>query len=143
MSLDTYRKFFKPLHKRICETIRKHTDAKIALHTCGAVMELIPDLIDAGFSALNQIHVGASNMHPKKLKQEFGRDLVLWGGACDSQSVLPRANPEQVKEEARGNLQALMPGGGYVFGSINLIQSDVPPENIIALAEVVREFGAY
>lgn len=143
VSAELYREFIKPLHQRITATIRKHTRAKIALHCCGAIRPIIPDLIESGFDVLNPVQVGAAGMDPAGLKKEFGRELVFWGGACDSQKTLPFATPEKVKEEARRNLEALMPGGGYVFASINLLQSDIPAENVLAMAEVLHEFGRY
>ena len=143
VSTDRYRKYMKPLHKRITDTIKKYSDAAICLHSCGAVRDLIPDFIEAGFTVLNPVQVGAAKMNPIELKKEFGKDLVFWGGAADAQTVLPRATPAEVKEHARRNLDALMPGGGYIFGSINVVGGDVPPENFLALAEVVREYGAY
>ncbi len=142
-SKDTYHKFMKPLHKRIFETIRKHTDAAICLHSCGSVWDLIPDLIETGINVLNPVQVGAANMDTKALKREFGHDLVFWGGACDSQKVLPYATPAEVKEEARRIIGDLAPGGGYIFAPINMIQSDVPPHNIIALWEAIRDYGNY
>lgn len=142
-SRETYRKYMKPLHARIFATIRKHTDAAICLHSCGSVWDLIPDLIEAGINALNPVQVGVPKMDPQALKREFGRDLIFWGGSCDSQAVLPSATPAQVKEHAKRNIDALAPGGGYIFAPINMIQADVPPQNIVALGEAVRDYGAY
>ena len=36
-----------------------------------------------------------------------------------------------------------MSGGGFIFGAIHSIQDDVPPENIVAMLETVREGRAY
>ena len=38
---------------------------------------------------------------------------------------------------------ALMPGGGYVFNTVHNIQAEVPPENIMAMWETLREVGEY
>lgn len=142
ISKDMYRRLIKPYHRRICETIRKHTNATICLHSCGAIRDLIPDLIDAGFTGLNPIQVGTVKMDPVALKREFGKELVFWGAACDSQH-LPELTPAQVKEQGRKNLDALAPGGGFIFSPINMIQADVPPENIMAFAETLHDYGTY
>jgi uroporphyrinogen decarboxylase len=81
-------------------------------------------------------------MDPESLKQNYGKDLVFWGGSFDSQ-YLNRVSPEEVKKTARRHLEIFAPGGGYIFAPINMINNDVPPENIIALAETVQEFGSY
>ena len=138
-----YQKYFKPAHARICETIRKHTQAAICLHSCGSVWELIPGFIEAGFTVLNPIQTGAAKMDLVSLKREFGKDLCFWGGSVDSQTVLPYAPAEQVKEQARKSLEVMAPGGGYIFSPINMINADVPPENILALAQAVAEYGIY
>ena len=41
-------------------------------------------------------------MDAASLKDDFGNDLVFWGGGCDTQSVLGRVTPEDVKQYARG-----------------------------------------
>jgi uroporphyrinogen decarboxylase len=143
ISPKMYRKYIKPAHRRICETIRKYTDAAICLHSCGSIWDLIPDIIDSGFTVLNPVQIGAARMDPASLKREFGRDLVFWGGSVDSQKVLPFASAKQVMEHARQSLAAFSPGGGYIFAPINMINADVPPQNIMALAEAVRLYGSY
>jgi uroporphyrinogen decarboxylase len=82
-------------------------------------------------------------MDPVELKRRFGRDLVFWGGGCDSQHILPRGTPFEVAESVRHSLAAFMPGGGYVFDSIHNIQGDVPPENIVAMFDAAYDYGFY
>jgi len=52
-------------------------------------MELIPDLIDNGIDILNPVQISARGMDARKLKQEFGDDIVFWGGGIDTQKTLP------------------------------------------------------
>jgi uroporphyrinogen decarboxylase len=139
ISPEYYRKYFKPRHRIIVETIKKYTDAPVFLHSCGGIWDLIPDLIEAGFDGLNPIQVGTYKMNPLELKKMYGKELLFWGGSCDSQQ-LPTMIPAQVKEQARRNIEALAPGGGFIFAPINMLQADVPPENIVAMAEAVSEY---
>ncbi len=37
----------------------------------------------------------------------------------------------------------LAPGGGFVFCAVHNIQSEVPPENIVALYDEAREWDSY
>jgi uroporphyrinogen decarboxylase len=78
-----------------------------------------------------------------ELKQEFGRDLVLWGGGVDTQGVLGTATPDEVRTHVRQNIEALAPGGGFVFATVHDIQANVPPENIMAVWEAWQEYGVY
>jgi uroporphyrinogen decarboxylase len=138
-----YRSIVKPRQKRLVQYIKSGTQAKIWYHSCGAVVEYIPDLLDNGIDILNPVQISAKGMDPAKLKAEFGDKLVFWGGAIDSQHVLPRGTPEEVRDSIRRNMEAFKPGGGYVFNNVHNIQADVPPENILAMYDAALEFGRY
>jgi uroporphyrinogen decarboxylase len=117
--------------------------AKRFFHSDGNVRPLIPDFLEMGVDILNPIHIRAKDMAPAALKRDFGRDLVFWGGGVDTQGILPTGTPQQVKDDVRRNIEALAPGGGYVFNTIHNIQADVPPVNIIAMWETLQEYGVY
>lgn len=140
MPVEKYREFFKQRHKRMCDFVKANSSAHTMLHCCGGIYELIPELIEAGFEILNPVQINAVNMEPERLKKEFGNELTFWGGGCNTQSILNRATPLQVKDHVRHNLEILSVGGGYVFNSVHNIMPDVPPENIMAMFEVVQEF---
>jgi uroporphyrinogen decarboxylase len=142
-SPDFYRRIVKPRQKKLVQHIKSLTDAKIWYHTCGSVMEYIPDLLDNGVHILNPIQITAMGMHPEFLKKTYGKKLILWGGGIDSQHVLPFASPEKIKEEVSANMIIFKPGGGYIFNNVHNIQAGVPPENIIAMYEAAYEYGFY
>jgi uroporphyrinogen decarboxylase len=143
MSPDTFRSLIKPRHRRLFAFIKEQAPVKLLFHSCGAVRPLIPDLIDVGIDILNPVQISAAGMDLVELKQEFGRDLVFWGGGVDTQGVLTRGTPEDVAEDVRRNIEALAPGGGFVFAAVHDIQADVPPENIMAMWEAWQRFGGY
>jgi uroporphyrinogen decarboxylase len=140
---DFYRRLVKPRQKRLVQFIKSRTGAKVWYHTCGACRGFIPDLLDNGIDALNPVQISASGMEPSPLKAEFGDRLVFWGGTIDAQHVLPQADPCTVREHVRRNLEALKPGGGFVFSNVHNIQVGVPPENVTAMYDAAYEFGAY
>jgi len=143
MSPRTYRQVIQPRHKQLFSFIKAQAPVKVFYHTCGAVRRLIPDLIEAGIDILNPVQISAGGMDPAELKREFGRDLVFWGGGVDTQGVLGTATPAEVKDHVRQNIEALAPGGGFVFAAVHDIQPNVPPENIVAMWEAWREYGVY
>lgn len=144
ISPQMYRRYIKPRHKLLWGFIKSHSHAKIFLHSCGAISRLIPDFIEVGLDILNPIQLNAANMDDtKQLKQEFGEALTFWGGGVDTQKILPRGTPQEVKEEVRRRIDDFAPGGGYVFAAVHNIQPDVPPENIIAMVEAWKEYGKY
>jgi uroporphyrinogen decarboxylase len=142
-SPDFYRKIVKPRQKKLVQHIKSLTSAKIWYHTCGSVAQLIPDLLDNGIDILNPVQISAENMDPQQLKDKFGDKLTFWGGAIDTQHVLPVASPEEIKRHVRKNIEILKPGGGYVFNNVHNIQLGVPPENIVALFDAACENGFY
>ncbi len=141
MSPEMYREYFKPRHRLMWERVKELADVKIMLHCCGGVRELLPDLIDAGLEAINPVQFTARGMDVAELKKEFGREMVFWGGGCDTQHVLPNASPQEVYEHVQGQLEILVPGGGFVFQQVHNVMHNVPPENIDAMLRSVNDFG--
>jgi uroporphyrinogen decarboxylase len=135
-----YRQIFKPFHQRMWARAKELAPVKVMLHCCGGVRELLPDLIDAGLDAINPVQTNCRGMDPEGLKADFGKDLTFWGGGCDTASILPRGTPNEVREHVRERLGIFAPGGGFVFQQVHNILADVPPENIVAMVEAVREF---
>jgi len=142
---DLYRQVIKPRHTRLFAFIRKHAarPVKIFYHCCGAVASLIPDLIESGIDILNPVQVSAAGMDTRELKRRFGKDITFYGGGVDTQHVLPRGTPDQVRDEVRRRIDDLAPGGGFVFNTVHNIQADVPPENIVAMWETLQDHGTY
>ena len=146
VSLDLYKEMIWPYHKRLFEFIKKKANAKVYIffHNDGAVYETLPLLIEAGVDIINPWQVSCRGMDDTaRFKREFGKDLTLWGGSCDSQHILPHGTPAQIRDETRRRIDDLAPGGGFVFAPIHVIQGDVPPENIMAWWETLQEYGQY
>jgi len=139
-----YSEMIQPRQKVLWSRIHAlRPQVSVFLHSCGAIFDLIPGLIDAGLDILNPVQISARGMQPERLKSAFGERLCLWGGGCDTQHVLPFGTPAEVFEHTRNNVEVFKPGGGYVFSQVHNIQANVPPENIVAMFEAVREAGRY
>lgn len=143
ISPQMYRKYVKPRHRELFELIHRKTQGKVFIHSCGSFREVIPDLIEVGVDIINPVQFNVANMESVGLKRDFGKDLVFWGGGVDTQKVLPKGTPAEVKECVRKQIEALAPGGGLVFNTVHNIQPDVPPQNIVALWEALKEYGKY
>jgi uroporphyrinogen decarboxylase len=144
ISPQSYRSLLKPLHKEMFDYIHSKSEAKIFFHSCGSIRPLIPDLIEIGVDILNPVQVNAAKMDSLELKREFGKDITFWGGGVDTQTAFDESHsPDEVRRDVRKRLEHFMPGGGFVFNTIHNIQGNVPPENIMAMWETLREFGQY
>ncbi len=137
-----YRKFIKLRHRRMNETIKSASNAKILFHSDGDVYPLIGDFIETGIDALNPIQPTISNMDPVRIKKEFRKELALWG-TVDTQRVLAFGTPEDVTAEVRQRIETLASEGGLIVSAVHNIQAEVPPENILAMVEAVHEYGRY
>jgi hypothetical protein len=143
LSRQTYRELFMPFHQRVNDWVHENTPWKTFTHTCGSVVALLPDFIEAGFDILNPVQCSAAGMDPQLLKDRFGREIVFWGGGVDTQHTLPFGSPDEVRREVRERIEIFRPGGGFVFNTIHNIQARVPVENLVALFEAVRDCRDY
>jgi uroporphyrinogen decarboxylase len=149
ISPEMYRRLFKPRHRLLWETAKKLAPAgrggdpsrppvRVLLHCCGSIRALLPDLIDAGIDAMNPVQISTEGMAAKGLKRDFGRDVVFWGGGCETQTVLRSGTPDEVRAHVSGQVQAFAPGGGFVFQQVHNILAGVPPQNVVAMFDAVR-----
>lgn len=141
MDPESYRRLFKPRHKKLCEYAHSHSRMHTFIHSCGSIDQMIPDLIEVGIEIVNPVQTNCRGMEPEKLKREFGKDVTFWGGGVDTRAVLNRGTPEEVRRQALERLAIFGKGGGYVFNTIHNILPDVPPENVVALFDAVKEFN--
>jgi len=141
ISPEQFRDYYKPHFKRILSFIKqKAPNVKLMFHSCGNVRSIIPDFIEMGIDILNPVHIKAEGMEPVQLKKDFGKDIVFWGGGVDTQHILPNGTVQEVIDDVKRNIDALAPGGGFVFNTVHNIQAEVPAQNIVAMWETLMEF---
>ncbi len=138
---EMYRELIWPYHKRLYDFIHSKTQAKVFMHSCGSVFDLIPDLIEAGVQILNPIQRSAAKMDIATMKQEFGKELCFWGGGIDVQQVLPFATHERIRDEVAYSIDTLGKDGGYVFCPAHNIQPDVSPDRIDVMYRAALDHG--
>ena len=147
ISLPMFRRMVRPHLEKLWayakeKLLKKNPNAKIMLHSCGAVSSFLPDWIDMKLDVLDPIQSKAKGMDPFDLKAAFGDKLTFHGG-IDAQHVLPFGTTEEVREYTRKHIKALAPGGGFICAPVHNVQGDVPPENLVAMRDAVEEFGYY
>jgi len=135
VSPRVFNSLLLPRLEKLYMRIKSKTGAKILHHSDGAIKPILADLVDIGIDAINPLQVTAKGMdNLEELKREFGKDLTFWGG-IDTQYLLPRGTPDEVRTSVRRTIEILNKDGGYVLCPVHNIQKDVPPENILALYE--------
>ncbi len=141
ISPSMYRRMIKPYHTRMFQYVRSHYPRiKVFFHSCGAVAELIPDIIECGAQILNPVQITARGMDPKRLVRDFGGHIIFWGGGVDTQNVLNRGTPESVRAQVQ-ELLSIYGKKGYVFSQIHNIDGTVPAANMIAAFQTAQAGG--
>lgn len=143
MDPETYRTLFKPRHKILCDYVKSNSKMHTFIHSCGSISLLMPDMIDAGIEIFNPVQTNAWNMSPGFLKKEFGLQCTFWGGGIETVGTLNDGTPGQIREQVLERLGIFSQGGGYVFNTVHNILPDVPPENVMAMFDAIKEFNNF
>lgn len=140
LSPEMWREFYKPYMEKLIRQARDN-GCVTAVHSCGSISEIIPDLIEIGADAINPIQVSAANMQPEKLVEEYGSDIVFFGG-IDAVEILQFESERRVREETRRAIDIMGKHGRYIVAaSHDYILPEVPVRNIIAMFDEAKEYG--
>lgn len=141
MSPEMWRKTFKPRLERMFRTFKKRNpDIKIAYHSCGSILPIIPDLVDIGLDFLNPIQPKANGMDLKKIYETYSGKIGFFGGV-DVQGVLPYGSVEDVKEEVKRCINDTRGGKKFIIAPAHNMQPDTPTENVYAFFDAAKKYG--
>ncbi|MBN1783144.1 methyltransferase [bacterium] len=140
-SVETYESIWMPYYRKVNDWIHENTSWKTFKHCCGSIKSLIPSLIKSGFDILNPVQYNAANMDCRQLKDEYGDQIVFWGGGVDTQKILPFGTPGEVRTAVLRQCEIFARDGGFVFSSVHNVQANTPVENIVAMIDAVKEFN--
>jgi len=137
ISPEMWRHFLKPRMAAFFAALKAINPAvKIAYHSDGNILPIIPDLIEIGLDVLNPIQ--PASMDPAMVKEKFGNNLCFWG-SIDEQHTLPFGSPAEVKAEICTRLKTIGQGGGLILGPTHHVQLDTPLENFWAMVHTIKE----
>jgi len=133
MGINHWRRFIKPRLAKMFAPVRK-AGKYVSMHSCGAVSELFDDLIEVGLNMFNPFQPEVMDVFA--LKKEYHGRLAFHGG-MGTQKLMPLGTPDDVRDMTQ-RLIGAGSDGGYVFAPSHAVPPDVPPENILAMMEVLR-----
>jgi uroporphyrinogen decarboxylase len=139
ISANMWRKFIKPGFTEYLDLIRRH-DTISMHHSCGSVVDIIPDMIESGLDVLQSIQPETKGMSLENLAHLFGNRLCFQGG-ISIQKTMPYGTREQIRREVKSNADIARKSGGYIFCTSHNIQADTSVENVETLMEAYLEFG--
>ncbi|MDR1797642.1 MAG: hypothetical protein LBR44_09440 [Clostridiales Family XIII bacterium] len=132
MSLEFFDRFIAPYAKKLIDQMKRY-GLKVTIHSCGAIYDLIPRLIELGVDCLHPLQAKATGMQPERLAREFGGDLIFMGGV-DQQELLTFGTAQQVKDRVH-ELREIFGDNYIVSPSHEALLPNVPLENVLAMCE--------
>ncbi len=134
-----WREFIKPGFTNYIKLIKKHK-AITMHHTCGAVADIIPDLIESGLDILQSIQPEAKGMSLPDLKKMYGENICFQGGVS-IQKTMPYGSEDDIRKEVQSIADIFKYDGGYIFCTSHNIQADTSVKNIMTLMESYHKYG--
>ena len=111
IGLDLFRDFFLPRYRKLFAAVRDQ-GMDVWFHSCGYIMDFIPNLIDAGVQILNLQQPRIFNI--RELGARFA-GAVCFNVPVDIQATMPRGSRDQIRREAKELIDCLStPKGGIV-----------------------------
>ena len=135
ISPECFRKFILPYYVKLIAIAHKY-QKPVMLHSCGSISRIIPDLIDAGISALHPLQSLAQGMDADNLAQ-YKKDLLFVGG-IDTQRLLPFGTSAEIREEVF-RIAELWGDGWIVSPSHEALLPNVSVENLLALQKAASD----
>jgi len=134
-SPDTWREYFKPCYEAMFRQI-KAKGKLIALHSCGDIGRILPDLVDIGLDIYQTVQPEIYDL--PTLKREYGASLCFWGG-ISTQRLLPFATKVELTDTLRRTIDVMAKDGGYIASPTHQVPADVSDENILTLLDVLKK----
>ena len=141
ISMDIFKKHIRPRYQKLVD-LGKQFGAKVMIHTCGASSWAYEDFIDMGMDAVDTLQPEAADMSPEYLVKTFGGRLAFHG-CISTAGPVATGSVEETVAYCRHTLDVMMPGGGYCFAPTHSLQDNSPTENVVAMYETARQYGAY
>ena len=136
VSPASFDRFILPYTRKFVELGHSY-GYQVMTHSCGAIHKVIGRLIDAGINALHPLQAKAVGMDAESLAIDF-KGKVAFVGGIDTQDLLMNGTPEEVKAEVR-RVKSILGPNLVISPSHEAILPNVPPENVLAMAEAARE----
>ncbi len=141
ISLETFRKHIRP-HMQKFVDIAKAYDIPCMIHSCGSSSWAFEDFLEMGITVVETLQPEAKDMSPKYLKETFG-DRMNFHGCISTAGPLAYGTTADVEANVRETLETMMPGGGYIFSPTHTVMQNTPTENVVAMYDAVKKYGAY
>jgi uroporphyrinogen decarboxylase len=135
ISPEAFRRWVVSYHQVAAQSISVPWIA----HSDGDILPIVEDMLAMGIKGIHPIDPNCMDI--RAFKRQYGHRICILGNV--DVNTLAMGTPEATYEEVRDLIRDLAPGYGYIVSSGNSIPDYVVPENMLAFAKAVRDFGAY
>jgi len=140
---EKFREVYKPAYMKFLQGWKKITNMKCALHTCGAVGDVLPDFIECGLDIYNPVQISGAKMEPERLKAIASDNLIFWGGAYDHHLCGPNESYEAIYEKTSYNIKTLAKGGNYILAGVHNLLPEIPLHHLKAILDTWKDNRSY
>ncbi len=133
------REVFMPHMRRVADAIHA-TGLPWIFHSDGDLKPFLEDLLSLGMQGMHPFEPGPMDI--EAMKTQIG-DRVALAGNIDLHYTLTMGTPEEVDAEVKRRIEVVGKGGGYLISSANSLTSYCKVENVYAMRDAIRKYGAY
>jgi uroporphyrinogen decarboxylase len=131
---DLVAELWMPYFKRVNDAAHgARSDVRTFLHSCGAIYDILDQIIEAGFDILNPIQWTAGGHSYKDWKDKGRNRIVFWGGGTDSQHTMPLGTVEEIRKHVSEIVSYMKKDGGFIFCNTHNLTAEIAPEKISAI----------
>ncbi|MFA6471137.1 MAG: uroporphyrinogen decarboxylase family protein [Candidatus Latescibacterota bacterium] len=135
ISPEFFRTFMMEPYKRVLDHFRKNGVPFFVVDSDGKIDELIPLFLELGIEAVYPFEVQAG-MDILKIREKYGRDLVIWGG-LDKRKLT--GSKKDIETEVYSIVPNMLEQGGYIPTLDHEAPPDIPFENFCYYRQLVRK----
>jgi hypothetical protein len=136
ISPEMFREFVLPVLKERVTYIHEKFDLPVLKHACGNNWKLMDMFVEAGFACYQSIQPTA-DMDIRRVKEEYGKKLCLWGGV--SVENLVSGSREDVIRDVRYAAEWAAKGGGFIMGASHSIAVGCKYDNYMAMLDEIEK----
>jgi len=136
ISPELWRTLIKPAWRSVLDTVRaRFPGAVFFLHSCGAITEIVPDIVELGFHILHPVQPEC--MDAAGVKSRWGARIVTCA-TLGAQRTLSLCGPEEVRQETERLMDILGADRRCLVCPSNRVQPETPWENVLAFSSAAR-----
>ena len=136
ISPKMFEEFVVPNAKKRINNIKRKFNLPVIKHACGNNQVLMDMFLDIGYDCYQSIQTTAG-MDIKKLKEDYGSRICLWGDINYEKIV--EGSKEDVRKDIQYAVNHASQNGGFILGSSHSIAVGTNYDNFMTIIDEVQK----